>query len=264
MSVLARSDLGTSTTLSPALARGVWAPAHGRCLRMTTVALGWAIAFAAISSGRVAWAREEAATGRAVATGAEQHPDFSVELRLSGGGAALGLTQTQDSDPYQEIDVGDVAAATLGVGLQWGWFAGDQVQLGFTHSLTRYQWFGGGSVQNGLLYSEGYWTEQSGYTLISPLGVYVEVFPPSDLGLFVGLSGSLGFAASEGSGGTMIMAGYALEVGQQLNASSKRGLGLFLRYAGWAGGENPLHTDYPAGLGSHELTLGARWVLGDD
>lgn len=36
-----------------------------------------------------------------------------------------------------------------------------------------------------------------------------------------------------------------------------------LRCAGWVGRENPLYTDFPAGLRSHELTFGARWVLGD-
>lgn len=210
-------------------------------------------------------AGEDSAAGRGtVTTGAEQ-PDFSMELRLIGGGAALGFTQSQDGDPYQQdVDVGDVAAATLGVGLQWGWFADNHVQLGFTHSLTRYQWSGENSVVSGLTYDgEGYWTDQSGYTLFSPLGVSAEVFPSSEAGIFVGLSGSVGFAASEGPGGTLLMAGYALEVGHELSGSIKGGPGIFLRFAGWVGGEDPLHTDFPAGLGSHELTLGGRWVFAD-
>jgi hypothetical protein len=197
-----------------------------------------------------------------VTTGTAQ-PDFSIELRLMGGAAALGLTQMQDSEPYASIDVGDVAAATLGVGLQWGWFVSNQVQLGFAHSLTRYQWFGQNSVESGRTYEdEGYWTDNSGYTLFSPLGVYAEVCPAAEGGIFVGLSGSVGFAASEGPGGELFAAGYAIELGHELSGSRKDGAGLLLRYAGWLGGESPFDTDFPAGVGSHELTLGVRWVLG--
>jgi hypothetical protein len=129
-------------------------------------------------------AGEDVAAGRGTVTVGAEQPGFSMDLRLNGGGASLGFVQKQDTDPYQDIDVGEVAAATLGVGVQWGWFAGNHVQLGFAHSLARYQWSGQSSVESGLTYDdEGYWTEQSGFTLISPLGVYVEIFPSAEVGI---------------------------------------------------------------------------------
>ena len=57
------------------------------------------------------------------------------------------------------------------------------------------------------------------------------------------------------------MAGYALEVGYEMDRTRTHGPGVFLRYAGWSGAQSPLFTDFPDGVDSREITLGLRWTL---
>jgi hypothetical protein len=231
------------------------------CLPRATLFTGWVLAVSAASlwCSRKAAAAEDAAAGLAPVVTVEEQPDFTFDVRLHGGGAALALTQSLDSEPYGERHVGDPGAATLGAGLQWGWFAGSQLQLGLVHSIERYEWIGQSEVIDVSEYEPGYWTEEGGYTVFSPLGVFLEIHGG---GVFLNVSGSLGYIPSvAGQGGTFWMAGFALEAGHELGPT-KDGLGLFLRYASWVGTESPLYTDFPAGVTSHELNLGVRWSFG--
>jgi len=263
MVVVARPDLQEKLS-DGALdrVRRAYGCSNRRCLPKATLVVVWVLGASAgsLGSSRRALAAEVVASGSPAVVTLAEPPAFAIDVRLLGGGAALSLTQTPDSSPYTERYVGDAAAATFGAGLQWGWFAGPCVQLGLAHSIVRYQWLGHYEVSSVSIDQKGYWDAESAYTVYSPLGVFVELRPGLDAAVFLNLSGSLGYIPSvEGQGGTILMAGFAIEVGHELGSVTKDGLGVFLRYANWAGTENPLHTDFPAGLTSHELTLGVRW-----
>ena len=242
-------------------ARRAYPPGNRLCLPRATRVIGWALIASAGSLGsNRALAAEVFESGSSALVTAPEQPDFTFDLRLLAGGAALALTQSLDSDPYGERHVGDAAAATFGVGLQWGWFADRHIQLGFAHSIMRYEWLGNNDVTSVSAYEQDYWTDESAYTVYSPLGVFVEIQPGLDTRAFLNLSASLGYIPSvEGQGGTVLMAGVAIEVGHELGSVTKAGLGVFLRYAAWTGTEDFFYTDFPAGLTSHELTLGARF-----
>ncbi len=244
--------------------RGLWSARHTERgqTRTRVSALAFAAALAAgAASTRNARANDDLSPLEGDLVTAVQQPDFAKELRLIAGGAALGLTQMQDVGAEATVRVGDVGAATFGLGYQWGWFAGQHVQLGFAHSLVRYEWVGQHDVQNGTSFGEVYWTQNTSYTVLSPVGLFVELHPLANSGLFVGASAAVGLVPTwQGLfGESLVMAGYGLEVGHEIDTDGKRGWGALLRYANWVGTQNFLHTDYPAGVVSHELTLVGRW-----
>jgi hypothetical protein len=196
---------------------------------------------------------------------------FLLELRAIGGGAAVGWTAT-DSEGVNDIPVVDQYASTFGLGLRAGFPIGSYVNLGYTASFARYSQVGELEVRDAEAFGDEYWLRETSYTLWSPVGVFLELYPITGNGFFFSLTGSLGWMPAntnlppntidEG----LIMAGYALEAGYEFDRTQKHGPGAFLRYAGWAGSQSPLYTDFPEGVDSRELTLGLRWTLrlGDD
>ena len=170
------------------------------------------------------------------------------------------------------VPVVDQHAAIFGLGLRAGFPIGSHVQLGGTASVARYSQVGELEVQDAETFADQYWLRETSYTLWSPAGVFLDVYPITDNGFFFGLTGSLGWMPANSNlppntiDEGLIMAGYALEVGYELDRTSKHGPGLLLRFAGWNGTQSPLYTDFPDGVDSRELTLGLRWSLrlGDD
>jgi hypothetical protein len=171
------------------------------------------------------------------------------------------------SDGATDVPVVDQYASTFGLGLRAGFPIGSHVNLGATASVARYSQVGELEVRDAAAFSDEYWLRETSYTLWSPVGVFLEIYPIKDNGFFFGVTGSVGWmpANSHLPPNTtdlgLIMAGYALEAGYELDRTEKHGPGVFLRFAGWGGTQNPISTDFPDGVDSRELTLGLRWTL---
>jgi hypothetical protein len=217
-------------------------------------AVGASLAVIAVASG--AAAAEPAASEPA----RENSVSFFGELRLLGGGAAVGWKSS-------DTPVVDQQAATLGLGLRVGWPLGSQVHLGATASVARYSLVGELEVRDEELFNDPYWLRETSYTLWALPGPFLEIYPIKDEGLFFGLTTSLGWMPANSnlppntSDKGLLLAGYALEAGYEFAPAQTHGPGVFLRYAGWTGMQSPLYTDFPDRVNSRELTLGLRWTL---
>ena len=224
----------------------VWLRSHSGC--------AWAAALVVCVVGA---ASASSAQALEVAPASREAPTFSLELRALGGGAAVGLAA--DDEPVVDFD-----ATAFGLGARLGWFADPHLQIGATASIVRYSRAGEIEVRNAEIYADEFWLRETSYTLWSPIGAFIEMYPFR--GFSVGVSGSLGYvpAPTPPPGtitSTLYMAGYALELGYDTSRLERHGAGVFLRYAAWTGGESPLHTDFPDSIASSELTLGARWTF---
>jgi hypothetical protein len=185
---------------------------------------------------------------------------FFVELRAIGGGAEVEWSNSGSP-------VVDQHAAAFGLGLRGGWLLGSRVHLGATASVARYSLVGQLTVRDTEKFTDPFWLRETSYTVWAPLGVFFEFYPMKDEGLCFGLAGSWGWlpANADPPPGTqdagLIMAGYAVEAGYELDRRRPQGPGIFLRYAGWAGRQSPFYTDFPDEVDSREITLGLRWTL---
>lgn len=188
------------------------------------------------------------------------------ELRAIGGGAAVGWAGA-DSEGVNDVPVVDQYAATFGLGLRAGFPVSSHVNLGYTAAVARYSQVGELEVRDAETFGGEYWLRETSYTLWAPVGLFLEIYPIIGSGFFFGVTGSVGWMPAstnlppnkidEG----LIMFGYALEAGYELDHTQKLGPGVFLRFAGWHGTQSPLSTDYPDKVDSRELTLGLRWTL---
>lgn len=182
------------------------------------------------------------------------------ELRALGGGAAVEWSNSG-------APVVDEHAAAFGLGLRAGLPLGSHVHFGGAASMARYSNVGQLNVRDAEMYADEFWLRETSYTLWAPFGLFVEIYPVADQGFFLGLTGSLGWipANSNPPPNTidrgLLMAGYAIEAGYELDRLQTHGPGVFLRYAGWAGRQSPFFTDFPDEVDSRELTLGLRWTL---
>jgi hypothetical protein len=177
-------------------------------------------------------------------------PSFSWQVHALGGPASVAWTRSGGA-------VLDQSAAMLGLGVRGGGFLGSHVQVGASLSVSQYRRVGQLDAQETAIFGSEYWLLETPYTVWSPIGGFVELYPLPDTGLFVGLSGSLG--VSQMGAESMLLAGYGIEAGYESTRSHPHGIGVFLRYGGWTGME--FSTDDPNGLVSGELTLGVRWTF---
>ena len=253
---------------------------HSHRSRRWHSALGAGLAVLAVASGssaaegtapRATTAAEDPAPHAATAAEAPaprsvDWVSFFLELRAIGGGAAVGWT-SRASDGVTEVPVVDQYASTFGLGLRAGWPIGSHVQLGGTASFAGYSQVGELDVRDAEAFGGEGWLRETSYSLWSPVGVFLEVYPITGNGFFFSVTGSLGWMPANSNlppnkiDEGLIMAGYALEAGYELDRTQKHGPGVFLRFAGWAGSQSPLYTDFPDGVDSRELTLGLRWAL---
>jgi hypothetical protein len=176
---------------------------------------------------------------------------LSFELGALGGPASVTWTRSGGA-------VLEQSAAVVGLGARARLSLGSHVQLGICASVLHYSRLGQLDAQEAETFAGEYWLLETPYTVWSPIGLFVELYPLPHTGLFVGLSGSLGAAATGGD--SMLLAGYGIEAGYESSRSHPHGVGVFLRYGGWIGTE-ALSTDSPDGLTSGELTLGVRWTF---
>jgi hypothetical protein len=178
---------------------------------------------------------------------------FSFDLRLAAGGATAAFTES-------DRPVADFDALALGGSARFGWFTGPHVLLGAEISSSWHSGVGSLRVHDPPYFYEGLPSEAS-YSVVAPLGVFVEVYPWVDAGWFVALSGGVGFidlpSFSDGDS-NVITSGFSLDVGSELSGSAKRGPAVFVRYSRWAG-EEFIVSEHPDGLVSRELLVGLRW-----
>ncbi|MEO8184137.1 MAG: hypothetical protein ABI895_35405 [Deltaproteobacteria bacterium] len=207
-----------------------------------------------------------AAADDGLAASAADRSSFVLELRTFGGGAALKLRATDESGS-QTKPVVDFDAISWGAAARVGWDLGAHVQLGATASVAKYWRIGTLEVHDAQTFDDYYFQFDDSPSLWAPIGAFVEIHSSADLGIFIGLALSLGYVPpvarprAGSSDAEMYMAGYALEAGYDASRSGPHSFGVFLRYSAWAGGESPLHTDFPESLRLAELTLGARWAF---
>jgi hypothetical protein len=178
---------------------------------------------------------------------------FSFDVRLAAGGATAAFTES-------DRPVADFAAVALGGSARFGWFWGPHVLLGAELSSSWHSGVGTLRVQDAPYFYEGVPSEAS-YSVVAPLGVFVEVYPWAHSGWFFALSGAVGFidlpSFSDGDS-NVLTSGFSLDVGYELSGSAKRGPAVFARYSRWAG-EEFIVSEHPDGLVSRELLAGLRW-----
>ncbi len=185
------------------------------------------------------------------------------EVRLLGGGAVLEMSDTDES-LYLSVDVADYRSLGGGLGLRLGMDVGGYLQFGWTGSVMKYARAGGYTVHNQAAFDAELFQFDDTPDVWAPLGGYLELYPAPEVGAFLGLGFGLGYVPPverprPGTGDApMYLAGYFLEAGYETSRSERFSLGVFLRYAGWSGGESPLYTDYPEGIRIAELSLGIR------
>lgn len=177
----------------------------------------------------------------------------SFAVRLSAGGAAADYAQ--HSSERAELKAVSVAAS-----FRWGGFIDPHFLFGYELLIGRHTDAGTPTVHPAYE-SEFQPRPHEGYTIVSPLGAFIEIYPIDNAGLYLGASASAGllslpdFADEDGA----LMAGYAAELGYDMSASGKQGLGLFLRYSHWSG--LALFSDHGDELSANEVSLGARWAF---
>ena len=179
---------------------------------------------------------------------------FSFDLRLTAGPARAEFTES-------DYPVASFEALTVGAAARLGWFIGPHVLLGAELAGSWHGGVGRLHVQDPSYFSGNGIPTEASYAVAAPLGVFVEVYPMSDQGLFLSVSGGIGvmslprFAGDEGA----LLSGYSLELGYELSGAAKIGLAPFFRYSVWAGEESPISSEHPDGILSRELLIGARW-----
>lgn len=188
--------------------------------------------------------------------GAEGREGWTVDIRLGMGAA----TSTYD---MSELPVAEYESFVVGGALRLGGFLGPQVLLGFELAVTWGSRVGELRVLEPKEFAQGY-PRGSSYGYFAPLGVFIELYPWADEGLFVSASGGVGLlqlpAFSPGDLDAF-MARYAFEVGYELSQTGKLGPAVYLHFERWAGEESVLSTDYPDGIVSSQLLAGLRWSL---
>jgi len=177
----------------------------------------------------------------------------ALDLRLSAGGATAEYRQHSSG-------MVDLDALSASASLRWGGFIDPHFLLGYELLVGRHTDVGTPTVYPAY-FGELHPRPHDGYTIVSPLGAFAELYPIADLGLYLGASASAGLLflpdfADEGSG---LMLGYAAEVGYDLSGSGRQGLGLCLRYSHWWG--LALFSERGDELSVHEVSLGARWAF---
>jgi hypothetical protein len=187
-------------------------------------------------------------------------PSHFLELNVVGGGASVGWTRSGNA-------VVDQHASTFGLGVRAGWLFGAYAKVGIAGSFAYYSRVGEVEVRDAEQYADEFWLRETSYRLWAPVGVFIEFYPIRDADFFFNLAGALGSIPANTNlppntvDSGLIMAGFAFEVGYDINRMERHGPGVFLRYAGWTGTQSPLWTDFPDGVDSQELTLGLRWTL---
>ena len=200
------------------------------------------------------------------ARNADEGSSFVFELRTFGGVARHRLSNT-DQSTYRAREVVDFDAVAAGVAARAGFNLSAHVRMGAALSVEQYWRTGKFDVRNPEAFGDEYFQFDDTPRLWSPIALFAEVHPWSDLGAFVGVNLGLGYlpAVAQPRPGTIdagqYLAGYALELGYGSTRSSRHAWGVFLRYSAWAGGESPLHSDTPEGLTLGEWTLGGRWAF---
>ena len=193
---------------------------------------------------------------------APQREPFFLDLRLSIGGAAADLT---GSDIEGEVPVAEFNALALSVTGRLGGFFGPHLRLGS-------ELFIGSRVGAGAIHisdehfmdtGEEY-SKDPQYSVVSPLGVFVEVYPSATAGLFLGVSAGLGLMLlpnfGYGAGDGALMAGRSAELGYDVaRDDGDRVLGVSLRYSEWRATELGWFIEDGHSLVSRELGLCARW-----
>jgi len=197
---------------------------------------------------------------------ADEGSSFVFELRTFGGVARHRLSNTDEST-YRAREVVDFDAVAAGVAARAGFDLSAHVRMGAALSVEQYWRTGKFAVHDAEAFGDEYFQFDDTPRLWSPIALFAEVHPWSDLGAFVGLNLGLGYLPPVAQprprtiDAGQYLAGYALELGYGSTRSSRHGWGVFLRYSAWAGGESPLHTDTPEGLTLGEWTLGGRWTF---
>ena len=179
---------------------------------------------------------------------------FTFDLRVNTGAASAEFTES-------DYPVADFDAIAVGAAARFAWFVGHHVLLGAELVGT---WHGG--VGKLRIHDTSYFNnrgipESASYGVLAPLGVFVEVYPFDDIGLYASLGGGIGLIDLPlfADGGSGPLSGYSLELGYELSGTAKVGPAPFLRYSRWAGEESPISSEHPDGLVSRELLLGLRW-----
>jgi hypothetical protein len=179
---------------------------------------------------------------------AAPHSGFLSEIHFAAGGASL---------TYDESDspVADFAALTLACALRLGGFLGPHVALGAELAATWGAGVGPLHVRDRSYFYDDY-PRGSTFGYFAPIGVFLELYPMQGDGVFFGASAGIGLMElpelSQASGG--LMSRWGLELGYTFGRGAS-----YLRYEHWQGAELPIATDYPDGLSSDGLLLGARW-----
>ena len=177
----------------------------------------------------------------------------AFDLRLSAGGAAAEYSQ-------HSYRMATLEAASISGSLRWGGFVNPHLLFGYELLLGRHTDVGTPTI-NPVYRTEFNPRPHEGYSVVSPLGAFTELYPLDDVGLYLGASASAGLLflpdlADESSG---LMLGYAAELGYDLSGSGRQGLGLFLRYSHWSG--FVVISEHGDELTVDEVSLGARWAF---
>jgi hypothetical protein len=225
----------------PAPGGGVWCRSHrpwaGRAHGCCTLLAFWPSAAVAASDA----AAEHARGG------------FSFDLRLAAGGATAAFTES-------DHPVADFESLAISGSARFGWFLGPHVLMGAELGSSWHSGVGALRVKDALYFDSGVPSGVT-YSVVMPLGVFVEVYPWVDAGWFLALSGAVGFIdlPSFSPGDSQVLtSGYSLDIGYELSGSAKRGPAVFARYSRWAG-EEFFVSEHPDGLVSRELLVGLRW-----
>lgn len=220
---------------------GVWCRSHSPWARLARACCAWL----------ALWPCTALATSDAPVE--HERDGFSFDLRVAAGGATAAFTES-------DRPVADFEALALGGSARFGWFCGPHVLVGAELSSSWHSGVGSLRVQDRPYFDEGVPSEAS-YSVVAPLGVFVEVYPWLDSGWFLALSGGVGFidlpSFSDGDS-NVLTSGFSLDVGYELSGSAKRGPAVFARYSRWAG-EEFIVSEHPDGLVSRELLVGLRW-----
>jgi hypothetical protein len=238
----------------PATARRVPSVARGQQARARAARWVFVATLLALMSFASAVRASEAqgSEGRA----SEGREGWTFDIRLGAGVA---------SNTYDESDrpVADFEAFAVAGALRLGGFIGPHVLLGGELAVGWGGRAGELRVQDPEYFSDGY-PRGSSYGYFAPLGVFIELYPWRNEGVFVSASGGVGVTQLPSfSPGDYeaFMSRYAFELGYELSRTGKLGPAVYLHFERWAGSETPLSTDYPAGLVSTQLLAGLRWTL---
>jgi hypothetical protein len=219
---------------------GLWCAGHSPWVRL---AQGCCTLFALWPSAAIA--AEDAPA---------QRGGFSFDLRLAAGGATAAFTES-------DRPVADFETLAVGGSARFGWFLGPHVLLGAEFSSSWHSAVGALRVQDRpYFYPDGVPSAAS-YSVVAPLGVFVELYPWLSSGWFFSVAGGVGvidLPRFSNGDSNVYTSGYSFETGYELSGSVKQGPAVFARYSRWAG-EEFIVSEHPDGLVSRELLLGLRW-----